>query len=35
MVIIYEVAFLYIEVSSLYKANKGLSKKQKVKKIHI
>jgi hypothetical protein len=31
----YKVALLRIEVSILRKANKGLNKQRKVKKIHI
>jgi len=31
----YKVALLHIKVSILQKANKGLSKRRKVKKIHI
>ena len=31
----YEVAFFYIEVFLLYKANEGLSKRWRVKKIHV
>jgi len=35
MAIIYEVALLRSEVSSLYKANEALSKRQRAKRTHV
>jgi len=35
IVVIYKVALLRAEVSVLHKANKGLSKRRKAKKIYI
>ena len=35
MAVIYEVALLRIEISALYKANKGLSKRRRAKKTRV